>query len=101
MHIITSEVSQWGNGLAVRINRTLAHAANLKKGTKINIEIDEQGLHIQRIEPAAQTAKLALPFSEADLLEGITPYLAHTDELATLSPYKNHFLYWAANPLRN
>jgi len=75
-----SEISQWGNGLAVRLNRSVIDAANLTKGCKVQIEVDKTGVHIRPIK--VKKTRLRLPFSEASLLAKITPELAHADELA-------------------
>ena len=75
-----SEISQWGNGLAVRLNRSVIDAANLTKGCKVQIKVDKTGVHISPIK--AKKTRLRLPFSEASLLATITPELAHADELA-------------------
>lgn len=74
-----SEISQWGNGLAVRLNRSVIDAANLTKGCKVQIEVDKAGVHITPVVP--RKTKLRLPLSEISLLAKITPDLAHADEL--------------------
>jgi len=74
-----SEVTQWGNGLAIRLNKTIAEAASLARGSKVTIEVDKNGVHICAVKPQR---RLALPISEAVLLRGISPELAHSDELA-------------------
>ena len=74
-----SEVSQWGNSLAVRLNRSVIEAANLTKGCKVQIEVDKAGVHITPVVP--KKTRLRLPISEVSLLAKITPELAHADEL--------------------
>lgn len=68
------------NGLAVRLNRSIAQSLHLAKGTKVNIEVDKKGIHITPIKTRKSSIKL--PFSEDALLADITPHLSHTDELA-------------------
>ncbi|MEE8056716.1 MAG: MazF family transcriptional regulator [Pseudomonadales bacterium] len=77
---INSVISQWGNGLAVRLNSTIIEAAHLAKGSKVSITVDKNGVHIQPFEP--KKVGLRLPLSEDSLIADITPSLAHADELA-------------------
>ena len=74
------EVSQWGNGLAVRLNKAIVEAAHLTKGSKVSIEVDENGIHIRPTKPSK--GRFTFPKSESQLLKGLTPELAHCDELA-------------------
>ncbi len=74
-------VQPWGNSLGLRITRPVSELANLKKGAKVTIEVTEEGLLIRR-QPPEHLQRL--PFSEAMLLQGLTPYTAHADELPTL-----------------
>lgn len=77
---VNSKISQWGNGLAVRLNRTIVEAAHLSKGSKIKIEVDKNGIHIRPVKPIKTRLRLSL--SEDTLLADMTPKLAHADELA-------------------
>jgi antitoxin MazE len=74
-------VQTWGNSLGLRITRPISELARLPKGAKVSIEITEEGLVIRR---QRQETPSRLPFSEAMLLEGLTPYRAHADELPSL-----------------
>lgn len=74
-------VQPWGNSLGLRITRPVSELANLKRGAKVMIEITEEGLLIRR-QPTEH--RRPLPFTEATLLDGLTPYTAHADELPTL-----------------
>lgn len=74
-------VQPWGNSLGLRITRPVSELANLKRGARVMIEVTEEGLLIRRQPTEPQ---YPLPFSEAMLLHGLTPYTAHADELPTL-----------------
>lgn len=79
-----SEIRQWGNGLAVRLNKTIIEAANLSKGSKIEIRVDEEGIHIR---PAKEeTKRLTLPFSEKDLIADLGPAEHHSELLTSPTP---------------
>lgn len=46
-------------------------------GTKVAVEISKQGLVIHKLKKKTKR----LPYTEADLLAGMTPELAHADAL--------------------
>jgi antitoxin MazE len=75
-------IQPWGNSLGLRITRPMGELANLAKGSNVVIEITEQGL---LVKPAVKKrGRLDLPYSEADLVRGLTPAKAHADELPAL-----------------
>ena len=80
---IDTEVKKWGNSLALRINTVTAEALNLHQGSKVRYEILPEGLLIKPIDTTEKKPKW--PYSEEQLLDGITENTAHADELATLS----------------
>ena len=82
MHI-ESEIKRWGNSLALRITGAMAEIPNFKAGTKVDIEIKEDGLFIKPIIRSSR--KLRLPYSEQQLVAELTPSLAHADELVSPS----------------
>lgn len=77
-------VQPWGNSLGLRITRPMGELAHLTKGSKVEIEITEQGL---LVKPAKKkTARLVLPYTEAELVRGLSAAKAHADALPTLLP---------------
>ena len=76
---VESEIKKWGNSLALRITGVMADLPNFTEGDKVLIDVSEEGL---LIKPANPSQLIKLPFSEAELLEGLTVYHAHADELA-------------------
>jgi antitoxin MazE len=74
-------VQPWGNSLGLRITRAISDMANLGKGDEVSIEVTEKGLLISRKKPMK---RIKLPYSEADLLAGMTCHMAHADELPSL-----------------
>ena len=73
-------IQPWGNSLGLRITKTISKLAHMGRGDTVIIEITEDGLSVR-----PRTVKpTQLPFSESDLLAGLTPYTAHADELPTL-----------------
>jgi antitoxin MazE len=80
---VKTKVQKWGNGLAIRISGVMRDIPCFTEGMPIEVEVSEQGLEIRKLEASKQ---LALPFSEAELLEGMTPKTAHSDLIATPLP---------------
>lgn len=60
-----TQLSKWGNSLAVRIPKTAADKASLREGDRLELEVAEDGSVTLR--PVRGQLKLA------DLLSGITP----------------------------
>ena len=64
-----SEIKRWGNSAAVRISSKMLAQANLDISSPITIEIQAGKIVIEAI--TTTTRKIKLPFSEAQLLEGL------------------------------
>jgi antitoxin MazE len=75
-------IQPWGNSLGLRITRPMGELAHLAKGSKVEIEITEKGLLVK--PTAKKRGRLELPYSESELVRGLTPAKAHADELPTL-----------------
>lgn len=75
----STTIQPWGNSLGLRITRPVGHLARLKKGSKVIVEVVEGGLLVKPQQPAKKPIKL--PFTEQQLVKGLTPFKAHADEL--------------------
>lgn len=71
-------VQQWGNSLGLRITRAVCELARIRKGTRVRMEVTEDGLLVR---PELDEARA---YSEKELLAGLTPYSAHADEVPAL-----------------
>ena len=80
---VQSEIKKWGNSLALRITGAMADVPQFSDGTKVIIEVNKDSLVIKRATKPKR--KLKLPYTEKELLEGMTPYTAHADELAVIN----------------
>jgi len=60
-----AHVGRWGNSLAVRLPRPLAHALGLDEGSRIDIEVEDGRIVLR---PRAKP-----PYRLDDLVNGITP----------------------------
>ena len=76
-------IQPWGNSLGIRITRPVSKMSCLGRGDKVIIEVTDDGLLVR-----AKTKKkrVRLPYSESQLLKGMTPQKAHADELPTPLP---------------
>ncbi len=73
-------IQPWGNCLGLRITRALSELAHLQRGTAVIVAVVDGGLLIKpRVK--AKPRRPPLPWSEADLVKGMTPAKAHADEL--------------------
>lgn len=76
-------IQPWGNSLGLRITRPMCDLAHLGRGDKVIVEVTDNGLMVR---PKRGRKHLGLPYSEDDLVQGLTPYKAHADELPTTLP---------------
>lgn len=77
---IETEIKKWGNSLALRVTGIMAELPKFTAGTKVVVEVTEEGIVVK---PAAkEKPKLRLTFTESELLADMTPAKAHADELA-------------------
>jgi len=65
----------------LRITKSISDLAQIGKGAKVTVEVTNNGLVVKR-KVAKRT--LSLPYSEAELLKGMTPRKARADELLSL-----------------
>lgn len=78
-----TKVKRWGNSAAIRLSSKILAQAKLEVSSPISIEVQEGKIVIAATEKTPR--KIKLPFSEADLLQGLDAHSAHADELAELS----------------
>ena len=74
-------VRKIGNSLGNTIPAAFARDIGLEEGSEINISIKDGNIIIEPIR-----GKKRFPYSEKDLLKGLTAQTAHADELASISP---------------
>lgn len=73
---VQAEIKKWGNSLGLRVTGPMRDVPAFTKGTKVDIEVTEEGLMIRK---AKKINKPSFLFSEAELLEGMTPAKAHAE----------------------
>lgn len=74
-----AKIQKWGNSLAIRITGIMRDIPHFEEGTLLDVEVSETGLKIRKL---VSERRLVLPFSEADLLKGMTAKNAHADIIA-------------------
>lgn len=67
-----SQVSRWGNSLAVRIPRQVAEEAGLREGDAVAIAVESQG--------SVAIRSVSAPPTLSDLVSRITPENQHREE---------------------
>ena len=77
---VEAKIQKWGNGLALRVAGLMRDIPHFEEGTKVVVDINEFGFVVVKQEVSK---KNLLPFSEAQLLNGLTPELAHAELIAS------------------
>ena len=81
--VIETEIKKWGNSLALRITSVMAEQPNLTAGTKVVVDVSEDGLFIKPVlEPVKN---MRFPYTEEQLLAELTPESVHADDLAVIT----------------
>ena len=80
---IETELKKWGDCLALRVSGVMAQMPKFKSGTKVTVDVSPEGLVVRRA--SASIGRVHFPYSESELLDGITPEKAHADELPELT----------------
>jgi antitoxin MazE len=71
VHPLKTQLSRWGNSLAVRIPKPVAQAAKLRAGDALDVEVEASG--------AVRIRKPKHEPTLAELVHGITPDNRHTE----------------------
>ena len=79
---VETEIKKWGNSLALRVSGIMAEMPGFKAGSRVQVEVSEDGLVITPIKDSV--SEPSLPYTEKELLAGLNQSTAHGDELATL-----------------
>lgn len=59
---VDAAVSQWGNGLAVRLNKRIARTAGMAEGTQVRITAEKGRIVLEAIEPGITLASMLAAF---------------------------------------
>ncbi len=76
---VHAKIQKWGNGLGLRVSGMMRDIPNFTEGAEVDVDITEFGLTIRKSQPKKQ---VALCYTEAQLLAGLTAEMAHADLLA-------------------
>jgi antitoxin MazE len=77
--IVQTKIQRWGNGLALRLGGVLREMPHFKEGMRVNVEVTGEGITVKK---CVLDSDLLFPYTEAELLNGLTSEMAHADLLA-------------------
>ncbi len=80
--IVHSKIQKWGNGLALRVAGLIRDIPKFEKDTDVVVEVFSDGFTVKKIKSEPSL----FPYTEAELLVGLTAESAHADELAECLP---------------
>jgi antitoxin component of MazEF toxin-antitoxin module len=61
-HVTETSINQWGNGLAVRINKAIAKAAGVAEGTHVRIIAQPGRIIVETVEKAPTLTEMLAAF---------------------------------------
>lgn len=76
--LLEAKIQKWGNGLGLRVSGVLRDIPQFTVDTPVEINVTPLGFTVVKKLQSNNT----MPFSEADLLQGMTADNAHADCLA-------------------
>ena len=76
---VQAEIQKWGNGLGLRVSGIMRDMPHFRIGSKVAVEVSEAGLIIRKIQ---HKKRGTFPYTEAQLLAGLSPATAHAELLA-------------------
>lgn len=79
--VIHATIQKWGNGLGLRVGGLMREIPKMEVGMPVDVEIFEDGFTVKK----AVKSKRLFPFTEAELLKGLTPEGVHSDLLGSVS----------------
>jgi len=80
--IVHAKIQKWGNGLALRVAGIMRDIPKFQSDTPVDVEVFNDGFTVRMAQP--QRKAWQLPYTEAELLDGLSVINAHADELAIL-----------------
>lgn len=80
-HYVQTKIQRWGNGLGLRVAGVMRDLPHFTPDTAVEVEVFEDGFTVRRAKPS----RGKLPFSESELLEGLTSDTVQSELLAALT----------------
>jgi antitoxin MazE len=63
---VQTKIQKWGNGLGLRVSGILRVLPHFEDGTKVNIDVTEQGFTVTRLKEESLTEKQLIDSLSAD-----------------------------------
>lgn len=76
-----SAIKKWGNSAAIRLPARILAEARLGVDKPVSMVVKGRKIVIEAV-PESRAVRLTLPFTETDLVRGLTREKAHADLLA-------------------
>ena len=76
--VVQAKIQRWGNGLGLRVAGLMRDIPHFTPDSAVEVEIFEDGFTVRRVKQARRN----LPFSENELLEGLTSDTVQAELLA-------------------
>lgn len=76
--IVQAKIQRWGNGLGLRVAGLIRDIPHFTPDSVVEVEVFEDGFTVRK----AKQSRRQLPFSEAELLTGLTSDTAQAGLLA-------------------
>lgn len=78
---VQTQIQKWGNSLALRLTGAIKTIPHFEENMIVEVVINEKGIQVF----PSKTKQKKLPYTEEQLLKGLTAITAHADELADIS----------------
>lgn len=79
--VVRAKIQRWGNGLGLRVAGLIRDIPHFTPDTAVEVEVFADGFTVRR----AKQVPRKLPYSENELLEGLTSETMQAELLAPLS----------------
>lgn len=77
---VNTYISQWGDSAAIRLPAALMKKAGIEKGAAVELSVRGAEIVI-RAGKSASRSRYSLPFTQAELIAGMTPVDKRADDL--------------------
>ncbi len=77
---VSTYISQWGDSAAIRLPAALMKKAGIEKGAAVELSVRGAEIVI-RVGKSASRPRYSLPFTQAELIAGMTPADKRADDL--------------------
>ena len=77
--VVHAKIQRWGNGLGLRVAGLMRDIPHFTPDTEVEVEVFEDGFRVKK----AKIDSFKLPYTESELLDGLTAETVQAELLAT------------------